>query len=99
MSLAIVNFRLQNYWFQEYPSGNRVKHINNYPDNVMHPGGIAITIEFRCSYAERLNKLSFVNSNKDSSPKSPINWILSEAEECNNLLVRTLQLRSLAGFY
>jgi hypothetical protein len=35
----------------------------------------------------------------ESTPKSPINWILSEAEECNYLLMRTLRLRSVSGFH
>jgi hypothetical protein len=33
-----------------------------------------------------------------STSKSPIIWILSEAEECNHLLMKTLRLRSVSNF-
>jgi len=63
---------------------------------ILHLDRIAKAILFRCSHAERLNLLSFTNSNSESTPKSPINWILSEVEECNYLLMRTLRLRSVS---
>jgi len=34
----------------------------------------------------------------ESTPKSPINWILSGVEGCKHLLIRTLRLRSVSGF-
>ena len=36
--------------------------------------------------------------NYEYAPKSLINWILSEAEECNHLLMKTLRLRSVSCF-
>ena len=34
----------------------------------------------------------------ESTPKSPINWILSGVEGCKHLIIRTLRLRSVSGF-
>jgi len=36
--------------------------------------------------------------NLESTPKSPINWILSGVEGCKHLLIWTLRLRSVSGF-
>ena len=42
--------------------------------------------------------LNFSTSHLESTPKSPINWILTGVEGCKQLIIRTLRLRSVSGF-
>jgi len=66
---------------------------------ILHLGRIAKAIVFRCSRNGRLSLPILANSINETTLKRPINGILSEAEECNRLLMRILRLRSVSGFH